>query len=126
MGSAQDLEFCEELSSVWAVRVSRAEEEKTYGFLGEINGKVGIGRNFVLVVNSGESLDLTSSSLGVDTPSVGLLAEVERSGDVDEEEVSSSSSSVLDDVGLGGFAGSFVRSDRGGNDGSSGTREFSW
>lgn len=44
---------------------------------------------------------------------------------MDEEEVSSSSSTVLDDVGLGDLAGSVVRGDRGGNDGGSGTRELS-
>jgi len=44
---------------------------------------------------------------------------------VNEEEVSSSSSTVLDDVRFSEFAGSVVRSDRSGDDGGTGTRELS-
>lgn len=109
--------------------MSRPRQNKTrraYGFLREVDGEVGIGRDLVLVVDTGETLDLASSSLGVDAPSVSLLAVVEGSRDVDEEEVSSSSSSVLDNVRLGDLARSVVRGDGGSDDGSSGTRELSW
>lgn len=106
---------------------AQVEEERmrTYRFLGKVNSEISIRRNLVLVVDSSETLDLSSSGLGVNTSSVSLLAVFERGGDVNEEEVSSSSSTVLNDVRFGEFSGSVVRSDRSSDNGSSGTRELS-
>lgn len=69
----------------------------------------------VRVVNASEALDVTLASGGVDAALVGLLAVLERSGDVDEEE----GAELLDDLARGVTAGLEGR-DGSGDDGGAG------
>lgn len=87
--------------------------------LADVDGQLGIARNLVWVVDSGEALDLTLASLLVDASAVSLLAVFERSGDVDEVE-----GSALLDHGAGSLARLVVRSDGGGDDGGTGASEL--
>jgi hypothetical protein len=71
--------------------------------LAKVNNKLGLLalRSLVRVVNTGEALDLALASGGVDAALVGLLAVLEGSSDVDEEEVAE----LLDDLARGVAAG---------------------
>ena len=89
--------------------------------LADIHGQIRLLVNWglVWVVNTGETLDLTLASLGVDATLVGLLTDLERSGDVDKVE----RSVLLNDL-TSSLAGSGERSDRGSNDGSARASEL--
>lgn len=89
------------------------------GALAEVNGKVGLLRRLVRVINTGETLNLTASSLLIDTPAVGLLAVLERRGDVDKVE----RPELLNDL-LGLGAGRCVGGDWCGNDGGTALGEL--
>ena len=83
--------------------------------LGEVNSQVSVLGSLVRVVDTSEALDLAGACLGVDTALVGLLAVLERCGDVHEVE-----GSVLLDEVLGGLAGVLEGSDGRGDDGGAG------
>jgi hypothetical protein len=53
---------------------------------GQINSQVSIGGHLVRVIDTGETLNLTSARLGVHTTLVSLLGVLERGGNVDEVE----------------------------------------
>ena len=85
--------------------------------LAKVDNKVGLLAlgGLVGVVDAGEALDLALAGGGVDAALVGLLADLERGGDVDEEE----GAELLDDLARGVAAGLEGR-DRGGDDGGAG------
>lgn len=91
-----------------------------HALLGHIDGKVGILRGLIRVIDTGEALDLATTSLGVDPALVSVLTVLERRVDVDEEEGAT-------EVG-DGLAGSLTRvlvgGDRGRDDGGTGAGEF--
>ena len=82
--------------------------------LGQVNGQVGLtlGRGLVRVVDTGEVLNLTTTSGGVDALAVGLLTLLERCGNVDEVE-----RSVLLNKLTGVLSARLERCDGSGNDG---------
>jgi hypothetical protein len=84
--------------------------------LAYVNNEVSVGGNLVGVVDTGESLDLSGTGTGVDTTLVGLLAELEGSGNVDKEDGSGSLHG-----GTGNLAGLLVGSDGGSDDSGTGT-----
>ncbi|VUC36812.1 unnamed protein product [Clonostachys rosea] len=85
----------------------------------QVDNQIGLDGGLVRVVDTGEALDLAGAGLGVDTTAVGLLAVLERGGDVDEEEVA-----VLLD-GLAGLAAGILEGgDGGGDDGGTGLGEL--
>lgn len=90
-----------------------------HALLGEVHNEIGLLGGLVGVVDTGEALDLTAASGSVDTALVGLLAVLEGSGDVDQEERTS-----LADGVTGKLAGLLVGSDGGGNDGGTGAGEL--
>jgi hypothetical protein len=85
--------------------------------LAKIDNKLGLLalRSLVRVVNTGEALDFALAGGGVDAALVGLLAVLEGSGDVDEEEVAE----LLDDLARGVAAG-LERCDGSGDHGGAG------
>jgi len=85
--------------------------------LAEVDDKVGLLAlgGLVGVVDAGEALDLALAGGGVDAALVRLLANLERGGDVDEEE----GAKLLDDL-AGGLAAGLEGRDRGGDDGGTG------
>ena len=85
--------------------------------LAKVDNKVGLLAlgGLVGVVDAGEALDLALAGGGVDAALVGLLADLERGGDVDEEE----GAELLDDLARGVAAG-LEGCDRGGDDGGAG------
>jgi hypothetical protein len=85
--------------------------------LAKVNNKLSLLalRSLVGVVNTGEALDLALAGGGVDAALVGLLAVLEGSGDVDEEEVAE----LLDDLARGVAAG-LERCDGSGDHGGAG------
>jgi hypothetical protein len=91
------------------------------GVVAEVANEVGIGRLLVLVIDTGQTLDLTGASALVETLAVGLLAPLEGSSDVNEEEVASS---LTDNSLLEGLARALVRCCWGGNDGGTGLCEL--
>jgi len=95
-----------------------------HSLLLQIHRQIRILRSLVRIVDSRESLDLSSSSLGEQSLSVGLLTVGQRSSDVDEEEVSSVGSSGLLDDRSSGFSRVGVGSGRGSDDGGSGSGEL--
>lgn len=95
-----------------------------HSLLLQIHRQIRILRSLVRIVDSGESLDLSSSSLREQSLSIRLLTVCQRSGDVDEEEVSSVGSSGLLDNCSSGFSRVSVRSGRGSDDGGSGSGEL--
>lgn len=52
----------------------------------QVNSQISVGRHLIWVVNTGETLDLTSTRLGVYATFVGLLGVLERGRDVNEVE----------------------------------------
>jgi hypothetical protein len=86
----------------------------------QVDGKVGIGRRFVLRVDSGNILDLSIPCPLVEASSVDLFTVLQRSSNVNQEVVSTWSSDGVFQF----LSCRSQRSDRGGNDGSSGFREF--
>lgn len=89
------------------------------GLLGGIDNEVGLFGNLIGVINTGKALDLAATSTGVDTTLVGLLAVLERGGDVDEVEVSS-----LRDGVAGVLPRVLVGGDGGGDDGGAGAGQL--
>jgi hypothetical protein len=85
--------------------------------LAKVDNKLGLLAlgSLIGVVNTGEALDLALAGGGVDAALVGLLAVLEGSGDVDEEEVAE----LLDDLARGVAAG-LEGCDRSGDHGSAG------
>lgn len=88
--------------------------------LRDVDGEVGVSRSLVRVINSGETLDLTSASLGVDAALVGLLTVLERGVDVNKEE----RTTQLGDGLTGGLAGVLVGGNGGGDDGGTGAGQL--
>jgi hypothetical protein len=88
--------------------------------LGEVDNEISILRSLVRVINTSEALDLATTSSSVDATLVGLLAVLEGSGDVDQEEGSS-----LGDGVTGELAGLLVGSNGGGDDSGTGAGELS-
>ena len=88
--------------------------------LGDVDSEVSVRRSLVRVIDTGETLDLTSVSLGVDTALVGLLTVLERGVDVDEEE----RATQLGDGITGGLARVFVGGNGGGDDGGTGAGQL--
>lgn len=91
-------------------------DDAANGLLRNIDGKISLGRRLIGVVDTSETLDLAAAGLGVDTALVGLLAVLEGSSNMDQEEVAAS----LGNSVTGGVAGLLVGSNRGGNDGGTG------
>jgi hypothetical protein len=89
--------------------------------LAKINNKVSLLAlgSLVRVINTSEALDLALASGGVDAALVGLLAVLERGGDVDEEEVAE----LLDDL-AGGVTAGLEGRDGSGDDGGAGLGEL--
>ena len=88
--------------------------------LGNVNSEVSVRRSLVGVVDTSETLDLATAGLGVDTALVGLFTVLEGSVDVDKEERATKVGNGL----TGSLAGLLVRSDGGGDDGGTGTGQF--
>lgn len=91
-----------------------------HALLGDVDGEVSVRRSLVRVIDTGEALDFTLAGLGVDTALVGLLAVLEGSVDMDEEE----GAAQVGDGLTGGLAGVLVGSDGGGDDGGTGAGEL--
>lgn len=89
----------------------------------DVHNKIGINRFLVNIVDTGEALDLTSTSLSVVTLAVGLFAKLERSSNVDEEKVSSTAR--LADHIPSCHSRRLVRRNRSSDDSSTSTGEFS-
>ena len=87
--------------------------------LGTIHNQIGLLGSLVGIIDTGEALDLTATGTLVDTALVGLLAMLERSGHVDEEEVAR----LGDDV-PSVLARLLVRGNGGGNHGGTGAGEL--
>lgn len=87
--------------------------------LGGVDHKVGLLRSLIGVVNTSEALDLAAAGTLVDAALVGLLAVLEGSGDVDEEERAS-----LGDNITGVLPGLLVGSDGGSDDGGTGAGQL--
>lgn len=81
----------------------------------EVDNQVGLGGSLIGVIDTREALDLAGTSLLVDALAVRLLAVLEGSSDVDEEE----GARLLDEV-TGLLAGSLKGGDGGSNDSSAG------
>lgn len=94
--------------------------DAAHALLGHIDGEVSVLGSLVRVVDTGETLDLTTTSLGVDATLVGLLTVLEGSVDVDQEE---RATQVRDGL-TGSLARVFVGSDGGGDDGRTSAGEF--
>lgn len=92
----------------------------TDGLLLSIDDQVRLGGGLVGVIDTGEALDLAVAGALVDALAVGLLAVLERGGDVDEVEVTK----LLDQL-LGAGTVDLVRSDGSGNDGGAGAGQLS-
>src|SRR5699024_7541237 len=88
--------------------------------LGDVDGEVSVRRSLVRVIDTGETLDLTSASLGVDTALLGLLTVLERGVDVDEEE----RATQLGDGVTGGLARVLVGGNGGGDIGGTGAGQL--
>lgn len=88
--------------------------------LGNVNGEVSVRRCLVRVVDTGETLDLATAGLGVDTALVGLFTVLDGSVDVNEEE----RATQVGDSLTGSLAGLLVGSDGGGDDGGTGTSQL--
>lgn len=76
------------------------------------------------LTNTSESHNLALPSLLVSAPPISLLAVLKGSSNVNKEESSSTGTSILEDVLLGGVTRSLVRGNGGGDDGGSGAREL--
>lgn len=85
----------------------------------KVDNQVGLEGSLIGVIDTGEALDLASTSGGVDTSSVGLLAVLDGSGNVNEEE----GAGLLDEV-ASLLTGVLEGSNRGGDDGSTGLGEL--
>ena len=90
------------------------------GVRSEVDREVGVRRLLVDVINAGEALDLAVPGSLVQASSVDLLTPLERSRDVDEEVVSTSTGNLV----LDGLSGGGVRGSRGGDDGGTGLGEL--
>lgn len=77
----------------------------------KVDNEVRLGRSLIRVINTSEVLDVTTASSSVDTLAVSLLTELERSGNVYEEE----GSGLLNEV-AGSLTGILERSNRSGDD----------
>ena len=88
-----------------------------------IDGQVGIVRVLIDVVDTSEALDLTSTGPSIETLAVGGLAVLERSRDVDEEEVATSTT-ALEHMLLGSLSRAFVRSSGSGDDSCTSTSKL--
>ena len=93
------------------------------GLPSHIDGQVGILRVLVDVVDTGEALDLTSTGPSIETLAVGSLTVLERGRDVDEEEVSTSTT-ALEHMLLGSLARAFMRSNGSCDDSCASAGEF--
>lgn len=82
-----------------------------HSHLGQVDDEVRVLWCLVNVIDASEALDLASASLGVDSPPVRLFAVLERSGDVDQEEVAAGSTASLGDSLASGSAAALVRRD---------------
>lgn len=87
--------------------------------LGGVDSEVGVGGSLVGVIDTSEALDLATAGTLVDTALVGLLAVLEGSGDVNEEELTG-----LGDGVLGVLAGALVGSDGGSDDSGTGAGQL--
>lgn len=81
----------------------------------EVDNEVGLLGSLIGVIDTGEALDLASASGGIGTLSVSLLAVLEGSSDVDEEE-----GAGLPNESAGLLSGSLKGSNRGSDNGSTG------
>lgn len=93
--------------------------------LGDIDSQVCFERLLVRIINAGEALDFPSSSLGICTFVVCLLAVFQRRSYVNEVEISTSSAAILDNVILSCFPALFERCDRCCDDCCSSSRQLS-
>ena len=66
--------------------------------LGDIDSEISLGRSLVDIVDASEAGDLSASCLSIQAPPVGLLAVLDGSVDVDEEEVGPSATVGQDKV----------------------------
>lgn len=85
----------------------------------KINRQIRLGRDLIRIIDTGETLNLTSARLGIDTALIRLLAVLERSSDVDEIEAA-----ILLDEFASSLARSLEGGDWGSDDGGAGTGEF--
>lgn len=83
--------------------------------LGEVNDEISLLRSLIGVIDTSEALDLATTSSSVDATLIGLLAVLEGSGDVHQEERTSLGDGVASEL-----AGLLVGSNGGGNDGGTG------
>jgi hypothetical protein len=86
-----------------------------HALLGEINNEISLLRGLIGVIDTGEALDLTAASSTIDTTLVGLLAVLEGSSDMHQEE-----STGLGDGVTSKLAGLLVGSNGSGDDGGTG------
>lgn len=94
------------------------------GLLGGVDDEVGLRWGLVRVVDAGEALNLATPRLRVDALAVHLLAVLERRSDVDEEEVATATTTVLDDVVTGSLAARLEGRDGSRDDGGTGAGEL--
>lgn len=87
--------------------------------LRSINNQISLSRSLIGVIDTSEALDLAATSTLVDTALVGLLAVLERSVDVNEEE-----RARLGDGVTGILARFLVGGDGGGDDGGTGAGQL--
>jgi hypothetical protein len=87
----------------------------------QVTNEIGVGRLLVLVIHTGQALDLSRPGLGVQSLPVCLLTLLQRCSDVDEEKVSST---LADDGTADSLSRASIRGGRSGNDSGAGFGEF--
>lgn len=87
--------------------------------LGEVDNEISLVGSLVRVINTSEALDFTTTGSIVDAALVGLLAVLEGSGNVHQEEGASLGDGVAREL-----AGLLVRSNGGGDDSGTGTGQL--